>query len=1083
MLERNIFIGLGGSGVNTVANLKYKIYANLDKEHAYEILNENYKFLFIDTDQADVNKLNNYFKSKFEEGKKELIDPINELINLGTINPSGVYREAFQKKPTNRTDIDNTILETCNEDFSSKLKAYPLSDGAGAFRYNSHIAFAHQAKNFVNRLQSIIRQLVNTQTAGAESVALRYWVVSSSNGGTGSGIFNDVLYLVNMYHKMLRPNEEPKTTLVLYMPRSYVDANAGDSKYLCNAQAVFLEMDGYQCMSYSGNDQMHTKAHQMLFRPDNLQIKKDKAVYHPFTSCIPIDIQTENGNSLMSTQAMYSNTAELLYFIHQSQGRNPLASSFKSDADNHLDDIIKETPLNYLQPMGYVALRKPEAEFESYIEHRLKTEILSYGLLCPFPDELNLENEIYNLYQSHIYKPIFSSEPDSFSAVADQIVKGCIKRSFSDNLLKEDGKPRKRLPSGISQAAADKIVSNFTLTLNNQFNGRTSTGNNPINSWSRNTILKQIEESLWTWVEDYTLKYGLEYVKTVLDGLDNYATEQLTDYMTGIGTESASSLSENIKRITEQLPDLRHKAEEITISERLWESNADDIRNYYNQLLAYIQAKGNQLLAGKKYELLSALCKGDNGIIDNIRFYIGELCKAVSELAEKPRMAYRELARHFDNASLDITTVYLPDISKFVKNGAWDTDNKFSKLYEQILLPNKRLFIPGHGFAPMRTSTQSREHSVEAFLRKTIECNKETMSTDGYYVENQENSHSTLFRRNRWSENPYKVIDDLLSYISETYRKEYRSDLDTEWYALSLGDLFERLTEDERKSIRTRLYPQLFYSYRNSVIDSGREFKYIIAPTKEMAKSIFNYQEGSNEWRYDQSSSTTVAYMLKAKIGLPISSYALYDIIKQEYDKQEEKTSYHTHVAWSECNGDYRKLDIRQETEKELIVFAKYLILNEYSCLIPDLFYTPKLEAEKEFYAQSPCIILSDSMVFASEKAVDIVEDYVALHYEKNCFDEYVSESPDLLYSSVYKKFKESYIANRHKAAIYTLLNNLAEISEVRHTYNHVKEKLIEKLNQLYISSKRTSEKDCLRSIIHLFDTDNILSDYAKFTE
>ena len=62
MLERNIFIGLGGSGVNTVANLKYKIYANLDKEHAYEILNENYKFLFIDTDQADVNKLNNYFK-------------------------------------------------------------------------------------------------------------------------------------------------------------------------------------------------------------------------------------------------------------------------------------------------------------------------------------------------------------------------------------------------------------------------------------------------------------------------------------------------------------------------------------------------------------------------------------------------------------------------------------------------------------------------------------------------------------------------------------------------------------------------------------------------------------------------------------------------------------------------------------------------------------------------------------------------------------------------------------------------------------------------------------------------------------
>ena len=1083
MLERNIFIGLGGSGVNTVANLKYKIYANLDKKYAYRKLNENYKFLFIDTDQADVNKLNDSFKSKFEDGRQKLIDPMHELINLGLINPRGVYKEASQKKPTDRTDIDNTILEACGEDnFTTKLKAYPLNDGAGAFRYNSHIAFAHEADDFVNRLQSAIEQLVNTQTAGAEGVALRYWVVSSSNGGTGSGIFNDVLYLLNMYHKKIRPNEEPKTTLVLYMPRCYMEANRGDSKYLCNAQAVFLEMNGYQCMSYSGDKQMYKKAHQMLFRPANLQVKESD-IYHPFTSCIPIDMQTENGNSLMSTKAMYSNTAELLYFIHQSQGRDPLASSFKSDADNHLDDLVKETPTNFLQPMGYVALRKPEAEFESYVEHRLKAEILNQGLLCPFPEELDLEKEINNLYRNLIYKPIFSSEPDSFSAVASQIVEGYIRRSFSGNLLKEDDKPRKRLPSGISQAAADKIVNNFTNALDNQFKGYTQAEGEITNSYSRNAILKRIEESLWTWVESYTLKYGLEYVKTVLDGLDNYATEQLTVYTTGIGTESASSLSENIKRITEQLPELQKKAEEITLAERLWESNANDIRNYYNQLLAYIRAQGNLILAEKKHELLSALCKGDNGIIDNIRFYIGELRKAASESAEKPQTAYLELARHFDNARLDITTVYLPDISKFIKNGAWDTDNKFSRLYERILQPNKRRFIPGHGFAPMRTLAQSREHSVEAFLHKTIECNKKNMSADGYYSEEQENSHSMLFRHNRWSENPNKIIEDLLSYISETYRKEYQSNLEAEWYALTLGDLFGRLTEDERESIRTRLNPQLFYSYRNHIIDSGREFKYIIAPTKEMAQSIFNYQEGSNEWRYDQSSSTTVAYMLKAKIGLPLTSYALYDIIKQEYDKQEDKTNYHTHVAWSECNGDYKQLDIRQKTEKELIIFTKYLVLDEYSRLISDLFYKPELESEKEYYKQTPCLIMSDSMAFASEKAVDIVDDYVALHDEKNCFDEYVTESPDLLYSSVYKKFKESFVINRHRAAMQTLLNQLAESSEIKREYNCVKNGLIEKLNQLYMSSKRSSEKECLRTIIHLFDSDNPLSDYAKFIE
>lgn len=1078
MTERNIFIGLGGSGVNTVANLKYKIYANLDKPHAYKTLSENYKFLFVDTDQADINKLNQQSESKFEDGRIPLIDPINELINLGTVNPSSVYKEANAKDPTERTDIDNAVLEACPNNLARNLKAYPLSDGAGAFRYNSHIAFGLMAHDFVGHLQAAISQLTNTQTAGSENVALRYWVISSSNGGTGSGIFNDVLYLLNMYHKTIRPHEEPKTTLVLYMPRVYIDKNRGDSKYLCNAEAVFLEMNGYQAMSYSGNPTYTEKAHRMLFRPDNLQVRA-KTEYHPFSSCIPIDLQTENGNNLMSPQTMYSNTAELLFFIHQSQGRDPLASSFKSDADNHLDDAIRENPLGFLQPMGYVALRKPEADFELYVEHRLKTEILNYGLLSPFPEEMDLEQEITSLYQRTIYQPLFGNEPDSFSFAASSIVNNQIQRSFSSNLLKEDDKPRKRLTSGISQAAADRVVNNFTAALNDLFEGRTQAGNK---NHSRRNVLKQIEESLWNWVEDYTLRYGLNFVKSVLDGLDNYATEQLTDYLSGPNPESISSLSESIKHITEQLPELRQKAEEITFSERLWESNEHDVRNYYNKLLEYIQAKGRLILAEKKNELLSALCKGDNGIIDRIRFYVGDLRKAASDLAEKPQKAYQDLALHFERARLDITTVYLPDISTFVKNGTWYPDNTFSKFYARILQPSSR-FITGHGFAPVRTVAEDREHSVEAFLLKTIESNKKALCNNGYYTEEDENSHSTLFCPNRWSDNPQKIIEDLLTYIEQTYQNEYKSALDSEWYDLTLGHLFERLSEDEKDEIRIRLNPQLFYSYRTNQIDNGREFKYIIAPTQEMAKTIFNYQDGSAGWRYDQSSSTCVAYMLKAKIGLPLSSYTLYDIIKQEYDKKEDKSIYHTHAAWGECNGDYRRLNITQKTEKELIAFVQYLLLNEYTHLIPDLFYAPELQSEKGFYKQTPCLIMENSMAFASEKAIEIIKDYVALRYEDNSFDEYTATEAGLLYSDVYQKFKASFIENRHKAAIKALLLQFAESSEMKHLYNKVKDIMTQKFDQLYQQARRTDEKDFLLRIIRLLTTDETLSDYDKFME
>ncbi len=864
------------------------------------------------------------------------------------------------------------------------------------------------------------------------------------------------------------------------MPRFYIDDNKGDKKYICNAQAAFLEMDGYQAMSRSGNRELEEKVHQMMFHPINLQIEEG-AHYRPFSSCIPIDIQIENGNSLMSPQAMYSNTAELLYFIHQSQGRDTLASSFKSDADNHLDDLVTQNPQNYLQAMGYIALRKPEAEFENYVDHRLKLELLSYGLLSPFPENMDLKQEISSLYDSIIRKELFSNEPDTFSDVIDSIVRSQINRSFSDNLLKEDDKMRKRLTSGISQAAADKVVSQFTLAMDDIYEGRTSYGDDISNRYSKKVILANIEEKLWIWVEEQTFKKGLSYVKKVLDGLDIYATEQLTRYTNGRGSDSVSSLSENVNRIMEQLPDLRRKAEEVTIAERLWDSNVHDIRRYYSQLLEYIKAKGNLELSEKKYELLAALCKGDNGIIDKMRFYINELHTATIAAAKTPEDNYRNLAQFFENTARDITTVYLPEISKFIKNGGWDTDNYFSRLYSKVLRPSSRL-IPAHGFAPMRTCDESQEHSVEGFLLKMVECNKKEMIAEGYYTEEEGNSYSTLFRRNRWSDNPSKILQDILRYTENTYEKTYKNDvLRDEWYSLTLEELFMRLTNEKQQEIRQMLSPLLFYSYKNAAMKNENEFNYVIAPTKQMAENVFGFQEGSSTWRLDQSSSINVAYMLRAKIGLPISSYTLYDMIQQNYRNEVDKSCYHTHVAWGECGGSFHKLRMADRIEKELVVYAKYLLMDEYARTISDLFYSPELSAEMEYYKQTPLIITEDTMAFALASAVDVIKDYVALHYDGNTFYEYVASGPDVLYSSIYKTFKEKFIEKNHEKGINTLLNQLVESPEMRRNYNKVKTLLVQKFNALYATARREDEKKLLLNIIRLFGDDNELSDYTKF--
>ena len=156
MRERNIFIGLGGSGVNTVASLKYKIYSNTPGEHPLETMEENYRFLFCDTDQADILRKNEYYKSKFEGGRKLFIDPKNDLINLGTVNPYAVYEEAKEYISTLKVGTDLGILPELTDLKVQKMNLYskparrclcprifddpmmmPISDFGGAIIFSS----------------------------------------------------------------------------------------------------------------------------------------------------------------------------------------------------------------------------------------------------------------------------------------------------------------------------------------------------------------------------------------------------------------------------------------------------------------------------------------------------------------------------------------------------------------------------------------------------------------------------------------------------------------------------------------------------------------------------------------------------------------------------------------------------------------------------------------------------------------------------------------------------------------------------------------------------------------------------------
>lgn len=126
MAEKHIFIGLGGSGVNTVSQIKYKVYERTrgtEMKSRLQVMSEIYRFLFVDTDSRDVAEANVNYRNLFEGGRIDFINDV-ELLNLGDINPYISYNEA---KNAPDLKINRRIIEACPEMVAESMDNRDLS--------------------------------------------------------------------------------------------------------------------------------------------------------------------------------------------------------------------------------------------------------------------------------------------------------------------------------------------------------------------------------------------------------------------------------------------------------------------------------------------------------------------------------------------------------------------------------------------------------------------------------------------------------------------------------------------------------------------------------------------------------------------------------------------------------------------------------------------------------------------------------------------------------------------------------------------------------------------------------------------
>ena len=964
MAEKHVFIGLGGSGVNTVSLLKYKIYERMkgtELKTRLQVMNDTYRFLFVDTDSRDVTEANARYRNLYEGGKVDFINK-DELLDLGDINPYISYHEAGNH-PDLR--INRRITEACPQMVADNMDNRDLSFGAGALRLKSRIAFGRKKKDFVQKLKSAIDGL-NPVESNTDKNVIHYWVVSSSNGGTGSGAMLDVLYLVNMLHRTYIDKGNPKVGLILYMPRAFMNVNADNERYPRNAYAVFKELEAFQ--KWNKESAKNLLFHRMAVTDDYELFDEDMG-YRPFEFCIPIDFHTENNNNMGDINKMYSNTAELMFYIHSGKG----ASGFKSFLDNNEDGDQINSPEFFLIPMGYMALRKPDEQFENYITLRAKYEMLRYGILgSPVESADERKKLMRTLFDTVIKSSLFEggAGKESYFRTISGMVSEMLDDEMPDNLIRNSkDKVVKKLPANVSIEEARSVINSIETAIRRRCE-------------EKNHTRKAIEHDLWCWAEENARKWGLQYVKDILQELDAYCTDLYMAYITDTNKtilqefrSSRKSLVENRDSIEGELDDLYQKAVQVTFTEAvsgIWgEGNANDVQVFFARLKDWVEASIKVTLTEESFDMIRELAYGDRGIIDHIITHVRKLVTEASSVLNGDKgvaQGYTGLARNFYHSKMDVTSVFVPDITEYVDGNGWREDNNLFSEWYGMVIGHTTDFVPGEGFTPLRNGDPA--HSLEGLFSQMISLHSESMIQKKYIIDEEShlftNTHMSDFRR---------AIEDLLDYTVDTVKTlvHQNETVSKQWYEKTLASFFSDLNSEACREIQRKAQPTLFFPYSRAKVASKMTDKaFCVGPDGVVGNVFLNSSSGST--RMIASDDPSVMYKIVTKLGLSFEYYDLYQTIKAEYDNCVNKVFYHFHQAFASSGGDADNIKLPREIKPEQIVFTKYLILNQLREVFSHMMRKGTEVYNAGYYTDTPVVFDGAIAKFATANALNLID-------------------------------------------------------------------------------------------------------------
>ena len=671
---KTYFIGLGGCGLQTVAELSKR----LSKEKDYE---KDYAFTYIDTDGYTRDDIN----------KSSIVIQSSDFIDMGSTIPMAIYKEAEKSVAVNAHSRRFMEWVIPQKPGCMVLPNYPLTDGATAQRMVGRTGLYNFYDAIYSELNSKINRFSEIQVDGNGRKDIDIWVIASSCGGTGSSMILDVLHMVNRIGNSI-VNGEPNVKLVLYMPQAFVEANSTNANHKMNAFACLSEINYFRSNFETGKP---LTFEPFAARPLPTGVNPiDFPLYH---FLIPVCAENNFG-SKMEIKQFYPTIAEMIYYLNMGGAREKV----KGLLSNILEEV-RQTRLpgitNQMIGYGFRAIKKANKELKEYLTRRALYEVVNYGLLDK-TEPANFEQLKKEFAQNTVLKNLFSivenvrddetnREYKYENTVESQSIEALVKMQL-DGQTKYD-------PTKVN---AD-VVRSMCKRLDDAFNGEA------FNQTKRDIyalITNQIDVALNTFIHEY----GLNHAFNLLHLVDDYYLQPLYNHISATLISVANRNMADAKTICTNFMGSSWMNQKTTKSAEIHQY----IQKYKDAVARAITLRLSMEiikdLTERSTGYLEKLRKGDNMNFAGIRNLQKLLDGNCVDFAD----SYAELAKEFRATAADIMTVYIPSVAEIAtgeNNSDWAANNVFDLLYQQSILEQEQVEINlEKAMVPVRKSVASR---------------------------------------------------------------------------------------------------------------------------------------------------------------------------------------------------------------------------------------------------------------------------------------------------------------------------------------------------------------------------------------